>query len=394
MKHVATAVADSSVQQKINDMNAGWRNEIATVLGMDKKTFQLAQGTLGLQGSDSSGLFLMADAVPPESVVAYYDPSGKNARSTAYNQLLHAMLPSTSSGLSAALGPMYAKWIIYRNADTSDLSQQALFEKWANRNLDPNKITAALTAFKAAASDPLNLALDAYIDPAFQTQFVDDTNNAYSLRNYSCTITDATNAINTGGGPVTINFNSSTADSSSNGTTVSGSASGFYDIFSGGASGSFTQLSQKAASSDFVIKGTIDKHATVPANAGGWYDGSMVSRAWNGKNNNTIWDPNSNMGSWDSFFSVTGSLARRASQLLLVSGYDLTVTSTATYSESDYTRIQTEASFGVWPFFSASASATHTQSYAHNEDGTLSVRYQLNQGLIAIWGATIQSAPN
>lgn len=393
MKHAATAVADSSVQQQINNMNAGWRNEIATVLGMDKATFQLAQGTLGLQGSDSSGLFLMADAVPPESVVAYYDPSGKNARSSAYNQMLHAMLPSTSSGLSAALGPMYAKWIIYRNADTSDLSQEDLFKKWANRNLDPNKLTAALTAFKAAASDPLNLALDAYINTAFQTQFVDDAGNTYSLRNYSCTITDATNAINTGASAA-IDFNSSTADTSSNGTTVSGSASGFYDIFSGGAGGSFTKLSQMAASSDFVIKGSIGKYATVPANAGGWYDGSMVSRAWNAKNNNTIWDPNSNMGNWDSFFSVTGSLARRASQLLLVSGYDLTVTSTATYSESDFTQIKTEASFGVWPFFSASASATHTQTYTHNEDGTLSVRYQLNEGLIAIWGATIQSAPN
>lgn len=393
MGHDVTTLAAPNVQHQVDTMNAGWRNEVAKALGMDKGTFQLAQGTLGLQTSDSSGLFLMADAVPPESVAAYYDPSGKNARSTAYNALLHALLPATSSGLPAALGPMYANWIAYRNADTSDLSQEELFTKWANRHLNPGDLTKALTAYKAAKNDPLNLALDAYGDKAFQTDFVDDAGNAFSLHNYSCTISDAKAAIN-GGASATIDFNSATADTSATGTTVSGSASGFYDIFSGGAAGAFSQLDQMAASSDFVITGKIGKFATVPVTAAGWYDGAMVSRAWNAKNDNTIWDPNSNAGDWNAFFGKTGSLARRVSALLLVSDYDLTVTSKATYSQSDFTKIQTEAKFGVWPFFSASASATHTQSFTHNADGTLSVRYQLNKGLIAIWGASIQSAPN
>lgn len=385
--------AGADVQQIINNNNAGWRNEVTQQLGMDPNTFQLAQGLLGLQTSDSSGLFLMADAIPPQSVVAYYDPSGKNRRSTAYNQLLHAMLPDQSSGLVAALGPMYAKWIAYRNADTSDLTQEALFQKWANRNLDPNQLTTAITAFNAAKSDPLNLALTAFVNPAFQTSFVDDAQNSYTLPTYSCTISTATNAINAGAS-AQINFKTSTANTSSVGTTVSGSASGFYDIFSGSVGGSFDKLNQVAASSDFSITGTIGKYATVPVDPAGWMDTTMVSRAWNGKNNNKIWDPNSNMGNWESFFSSTGSLARRVSQLLLVSDYDLTVTSNASYSQSDFQQIKTQASFGVWPFFSADVSATHTETYTLNSNGSLSVRYQLNEGLVAVWGATIQVAPN
>ena len=393
MKDELMTAIDPQVQQTIDKMNAGWRNEVAAQMGMDPNTFQLAQGTLGLQTSDSSGLFLMADAVPPQSVAAYYDPSTMAKRSDAYNQLLHAMLPSSSSGLQVALGPKYASWVLYRNADTSDLSQEALFTKWASRNLDPDKITPALSAFKAAASDPLNTALDNVIDKAFRTTFVDDAGNTFTLPNYSTTITVARTAIDNGAS-ATINYKSSTASSSSNGTSVSGSASGFYDIFSGSVGGSFQQLNQRAASSDFEITGTVGKFATVLSDAAGWYNGAMVSRAYNGKNDNTIWDPASNMGDWGSFFGATGSLARRASQLLLVSDYDLTVTSKATYSQSDFMQIKTEASFGVWPFFSASASATHTETYTHNEDGSLSVRYQLNKGLIAIWGATIQPAPN
>ncbi len=393
MSNSAQAAVNSSVEQQIDAMNAGWRNEVAKQLSMDKNTFQLAQGNLGLQTSDSSGLFLMADAVPPQSVVAYFDASGKNKRSTAYNQLLHAMLPSSSSGLVAALGPMYASWIQYRNADTSDLSQEALFDKWADRHLDPNQKTAALTAFKAAKSDPLNIALDNYVDKNYYTTMMTPTQQSYSLPTYSCNIAVATSAINTGGS-AQIDYSTATASTASNGTTVSGSASGFYEIFSGGAGGSYTQLNATAASSGFSIKGSVGKYATVAADAAQWYDASMVNRAWSAKNDNTIWDPNSNAGDWDSFFSTTGSLARRVSQLLLVSDYDLTVTSQASYSDSEYQQITANASFGIWPFFEASTSTTHTVSSTHNADGSLSVRYQLNKGLIAIWGATIQDAPN
>jgi hypothetical protein len=389
-----TRFAAGSVAAQINDLNAGWRNQVANAMGMDPKTFQLSQGTLGLQTSDSSGLFLMADAVPPMSTTAFFDPSGKNHRSTAYNQLLHAMLPTSSSGLRAALGDQYANWIAYRNADTSDLSQKDLFLKWANRHLDPNQTNAAVTAFNMTLSDPINVALTNYVDPANQMTFTNSAGQSFTLPIYSSTIDVAKNAIATSSQSAKIDYNSATADTSSTGTTVSGSASGFYDIFSGGVDGSFTQLDQMAASSDFTIKGTINKYATIVADAGAWFDGSLVSRAYNAKGNFTIWDPTSNMGNWDSFFGPDGSLARRVSQLLLVSDYSLTVTSIASYSESQFQQIKTGAKFGIWPFFSASAEATHTKTMTHNEDGSLSVTYTLSPGLIAIWGATIQSAPN
>ncbi|WP_322890870.1 MULTISPECIES: hypothetical protein [unclassified Yoonia] len=386
--------AAESVAAQINDLNAGWRNQVASAMGMDPKTFQLAQGTLGLQTTDSSGLFLMADAVPPQSTTAFFDPSGKNHRSTAYNQLLHAMLPTSTSGLRAALGDQYANWIVYRNADTSDLSQEELFKKWANRRLDPDQTNAAITAFNMTLSDPINVALTNYVDPANLMTFTNSAGQSFTLPIYSSTIDVAKNAIATSAQSAKIDYNSATADTNSTGTTVSGSASGFYDIFSGGVDGSFTELNQMAASSNFTITGTINKYATIASDAGAWYDGSLVSRAYNAKGDYAIWDPKSNMGDWDSFFGSNGSLARRVSQLLLVSDYSLTVTSAARYSVSEFQQIKSSAKFGIWPFFSASADATHTKSMTHNEDGSLSVTYTLAPGLIAIWGATVQSAPN
>ena len=169
------------VQTIVESLNAGWRNQVAKQLGMDTNTFQLAQGCLGLQTSDSSGLFRMADAVPAGGVVGNYVPSSSTQFSTNYNMMLHALLPSNSGGLVVALGPLYAKWVLYRAADTSGLPQLQVFQKWANINLDPNKITAALTVYKAAMSDPLNVALDAYIAAGNYTTFVDDTGAAYVL---------------------------------------------------------------------------------------------------------------------------------------------------------------------------------------------------------------------
>lgn len=383
----------SNVKKIVDGLNAGWRNEVAKQLGADTNTFQLAQGVLGLQTADSSGLFRMADAVPSNSQTQYYDPSSARQFSSGYNGMLHALLPSESSGLRATLGPMYASWIAYRSADTSSDTQEEVFKRWANKNLDPGKISSALTAYQAAATDPLYLAYDAFINKANYTPFVDDANQPYSLPTYSCTITNAKTAVATGGS-ATINFDSTTMDTTSVGTTVSGSASGFYEFFSGGASGSFDSLNTTAASSEFTITGTIDKYGTVSCDRSGWYTSDEYTRAFGGEGDNNIWDPLANQGGWDSFFGAQGAISRRVTELLLVSGYDITVTSKAKYSASQFQKITTTANVGFWPFFSAEVSTTHTTKYTQGADGSLIVNYKLNPGLIAIWGATVANAPD
>ncbi len=190
------------------------------------------------------------------------------------------------------------------------------------------------------------------------------------------------------------NFNSATMNTSLSHTTASGAASGFYSIFSGGASASFDQLNTKAAASEFTITGSINKYATLTTNPIGWFTSSEYSRGYNAQNDNTIWDPNANVGNWNSFFGQpNGSLSRRITSLLLVSGYTITVTSRASYSQLDYQKITTEASFGIWPFFSGHASSTQETKTTLNSDSTLSVTHTLNPGLIQIWGVFTANAP-
>lgn len=381
------------ISQQVTDLNAGWYNVVTSAMGIDPTNFQLAQGTLGLQSADSSGLFLMADAVPPPTAVAYYDPAGLSRRSQAYNMLLHALTVEGGTSLQAALGDYYAKWIAYRNADTSDKTQLQLFTAWANRNLDPGKMAAALNVFKAQLTAPLNQAYDAYADPNNQQQFVDSAGNAYSLYTYSGTVDGATQAIQQGSS-ATIDFDSETMNTTMHSVSVEGSASGMYDIFSGGASAGFDQLNTTAAGSRFTITGTIGQYGTLTTQPMAWFNSSEFLRAFNNQNNANVWDPASSAGNWASFFGQpNGSLARRITQLFLVSGYDITVTSHASYSQSDVTQVNAKASFGIWPFFNASASASTKNGATLNADGSMSVRHTLTPGLIQIWGATVEPAP-
>ena len=133
----------------------------------------------------------------------------------------------------------------------------------------------------------------------------------------------------------------------------------------------------------------------MPRSSGCWYTPGEYNRAYTGKNDNTIFDPDGNSGDWDSFFGKpNGSLVRHVSQLILVSDYTLEVTSHASYSQEDYQKIKTGASFGVWPFFSGSVNMKNVSDYTLNNDSTLTVTFTLNKGLIQIFGVNVLDAPN
>jgi hypothetical protein len=394
------AVNDPDTQAKVQALAAGWRNYVATQLNMSRDTFQLVQGSLGLQTSDSYGLFVMADVVPPPSVVGNYDAGGSIRRTQSYGNLLNALLSeSNPNGMRQALGDYYTEYLTWRktNSPAAGESPQAFFVRVGNAlpDIDPGRLSRAAAAMASANNSELGKAQTAlWYNAAQYQQTFSPPSGPVTLYTYTGTADNALQAVQ-GGPTAKLHFDSSTMDSNANSTFASGSASGFYDIFSGNASGSFEQLNSKAAASGFTIDGTIDAYATLATQPTGWYDGAEVARGYNAPSDATVWDPGSSAGSWDSFFGQpNGSLSRRVSQLLLVSGYDITVTSMATYNESEFQQIKTNANFGVWPFFSGSASYEHTMSSQLTSSGNLATTFHLDKGKIQIWGVSVVNAPN
>ncbi|MGZ3812807.1 MAG: hypothetical protein ACXVB0_00135 [Mucilaginibacter sp.] len=384
---------DSNTQKIVQDLNAGWSNYISNQMKLDKNSFQLAQGTLGLQTSDDSGIFLMQDAVPAASSIGYYDSSSMNKRSDAYGMLINsALLPETSiQSFIKAMGSYYNDYINYKKSTPMKAGQTPMdyFKQYENQSImGPN--LAAESALSNLYNSPLGAAQTSFANPSFREQFTEGVQQ-FTLPVYTGTAAGALSAIQSSGASLTnINFDSSTADSSTSTFFAHGSASGFYEIFSASASVDFSSLNAKAASSSFTITGYINSYATLSCGAGGWYNSAEVKRAIGAPNDFTVWDSTSSAGTWDSFFGQPdGSLARYVSQLILVSDYKLTVTSNATYSQEDYQQIKTHADIGFWPFFSASVDTTQTTDITQNSDSTISATQTLPKGKIQIWGVTV-----
>lgn len=391
-----TEAPQSDTDQIVQDLNAKWRNYICDAMGLDRDTFQLAQGSLGLQTSDNSGLFLMADAVPASSAVGRYDAGSINSRSAAYSMLLGALLTEVGSGaFRAALGNYYSDWYDWSQANkpAKGDTQSSRVAQWGlEKSIDPDVITNAQAALDQAANSALVKARNRMWRDAqnYQQVFNLPGQKPMSLFVYSATTDGAIKAINEGAS-LTLDFTSTTADKNVSDTFAEGAASGFYSIFSGDAGASFAKLDTKAATSELTISGRIGKFATLSVGPGGWYDAAQVNRAIKAPNDNTVWDPSARSGTYDSFFGQPdGALARYVSQLVLVSDYEITVTSSATYSSEDFQQIKTQASFGIWPFFSASASATHTTDVTLDKNNHLVTTFKLNKGLIQIWGVNVQ----
>jgi hypothetical protein len=309
---------DPNTVKKVEDLNAGWRNYIRELLTLDKNTFQLAQGTLGLQTADGSGLFRMADAVPPSSAVGYYDASTTKSRAAGCELLLSALLAETNSqALRNALGAAYTAWVTWKlaNKRTAGESDADWLQRWADDSgVDPGVVARAKAAYLTTAHTPLNQAIIALYLPANEQTFTGFDLKTFTLKRYTITAEDAKAAIANAGGSKSINFNSSTMDSSTSSTLVQGSASGFYEIFSGSASGSFDQINSKAANSQFAIQGTMKATTLSCGPAGTWYPGGEVGRAFSGKGNANIWDAGAAAGNWDSFFCAAQRLSSQIRQ--------------------------------------------------------------------------------
>jgi len=386
------------VMKSVNDLNAKWRNYVAQIMGIEPDSpFQIAQGSLGLQSADSSGLYLMSDAVPLDSATGYYDPSSMNKRSSIYRLLLVSLLPESGSDLRDFLGDMYASWVEYKQKYYSDpsatLSQKELFKKWGDAYLDPKRSKQALTVYEQAENSPLYLALDSLNNKAYQQTFTGPDSKPYALYRYSANIENAKKQIATGSSVQNVSFDSTSVESALKHTFAKGAASGWYKIFSAKAGASFEKLDAKSAASKITIKGRIDKFATLATGPEGWYDSAEVNRAFKARGDNNVWDPLAKQ-SWDNFFDKTsGSISRYISQFLLVDGYEMTVTIHASFSQEEFQQIKAQASLGIWPFFSISAEGSQIKDHKLNNDGSLSYTVRSNPGQIQIWGVTLRNAP-
>lgn len=219
------------------------------------------------------------------------------------------------------------------------------------------------------------LALNNYMNPKYWV----DSNVAVDPI-YAPPFVDLMNQVNAGSSAV-VHFDSATADSniSSSWAQSAGSAGvGFWGTQESSVSQS---LNQKASASRITVDFVFEKFAYLAIRAGGWFTQGFFADQYR---NPSKWT--NGQEAWDQVFGPKGSCQYLANQSLLVNGYTYTVTSYASYSQSDYAQITTSKDTNVWPFYTSSSHSQSTQSFTYNADQSITATVTCKPGSLQIFG--------
>ncbi|HEY8548256.1 MAG TPA: hypothetical protein VIL36_24525 [Acidimicrobiales bacterium] len=359
-------------------LQSQWYNAVTTGLGLDPNRFQLAQPSTPL-GNTSDKLWAYFNNIPPLSLTSQFATSGGNRFYDDYVAVLSQLQSQGDGAFRRDLGDSYGAWMSYVAALQPRPSAKELpdtFRSWALINA-PDIANQGATDLAAALNDPIYRAQIAAGD---KTKFLE------GVPNFSATIADLRNAIPQSESR-TVDFDSSKASSDVSHTWAKAQVSGLYEFFSGSAGGSYDQLSKKAATSGVTVKASFHNVLTFEADPGAWYVSAALAAAYHTKDN-TLWRHGT--PDWDSTFGPGGNMLRFATSLVVADGINATISSTATYSESERQTIKANASVGIWPFFSFGGSGGHTTQTDFASDGSMTVTVSNPPGNPVVLGVNVE----
>jgi hypothetical protein len=378
MPTTTTTDKPDSGSQAMDALQAQWYNTLVAGLGLDPERFQLAQPTTPL-GNTSDLLWSYFNNIPPLSLTGQFATSGGNRFYDDYSAVLSQLSSQGDGSFQQDVGDNYGPWMAYvATLNPLPALEQLpnVFRTWA---------TFHCPAVAQKGASDLAAAL---LDPIYQAQVAIRNTSGFmnGVPNFSRTIADLRGAIPQASSQ-TVSFDSSSASSDTSHTWAKGEVSGMYDFFTGSAGGSYDQLSEKAASSGVTVEATFSHVLTFSADPGSWYVSSALAAA-HATPDNTMWKHGT--PSWTSTFGSAGNMLRFTTGLVVVDGIDATITSDATYSESDKQTITAQASVGIWPFFSFGASGGHSTATSFDSNGHMTVKVVNPPGNPCVLGVNVE----
>ena len=358
-------------------LQAKWYNSIVGALGLVPQQFQLLQPTSPL-GDTSDLLWSYFNNLPPHTLTSAFNPGGGNRFYDGYRAVLSQLSSQNDGAFQRDLGDSYDAWMTYVRTlsplpKITDLP--GVFQSWA-----------AIYAPDVAQKGATDLA-NGLNDPIFRANMAVQNQQSFmkGVPDFSQTIAGVRSAVLQATG-ASFDFDSSTASADTSKTWASGEVSGFWDIFTGSASTSYSQLTSKMAGSTLTVKGSFDHVLTVAASPGTWYDSGALAAAFHTQDN-TLWKHGT--PSWDSTFGPDGNMNWFATSLVVVDGIHATITSGASYSTDDQTDITANLKVGIVPFFSLGASGGYSSSAQFDAQGRMTVTISNPAGNPVVFGANV-----
>jgi hypothetical protein len=393
--------AAQSAEEVMNKLTAQWYNTIVEGLDLDKGDFQLMQGNTAF-GTTSDSVWAFFDAMPPDSISHYYQPSRINSFVQSYGAVINNLVPQNGNDMQKLLANKYTSWQAYSSDPTNlpdplpttsngqiDFVQVRVkqFQRWGLANgLDSGMLNSGTTLLQQ--KDIVSTAISQWVA----------ADGKYA---YTASIGDVTTQVDSGQSR-SVALDSKTTSSDTSNAWAQGSVGGIYDIFEGEASSEWSKFTSDVTSAGLKISATFEKVGTV---LGGpyaldtqtnpdltgftpWYNGDALKTAKE-NNNNNVWKHGA--PTWEQTFGADGNMRWIVSGLVVVDGVTTTMTSSYAVATEDQQKVKAQFEAGFFPFFGVEGSGGWNNTVKFNNDGTFTAVSTSKAGNPQIIGVLVES---
>ncbi|MDC8756951.1 hypothetical protein [Janthinobacterium fluminis] len=364
------------------DLQNGFYNGFSQGLGFAPDIpFQMIQPSPPLiaGANQDQQLWNYFNNIPPFSLTQNYIASGGNQFTSDYSGLFSA-LQGAPNNFSADVGPKCnTAWdaFVATLPYTTSLSQfPMIFRNWAVRN-------GFISVANVGASDLAQLLLDPISSAQLSLMLYKPA--GATPPNWGEGYLDLVNLLNVAPNRA-FSLNSSTMNSSVSNSWTKSANEGFFGLW-GGSSSSSSQSSTFAAS-NVTVAATFQHALQFGATPGDWYNSSAMSLAYANKDG-APWVASSPIN-WNNTFGSRGNMQRFASTLVVVSGMNVVVTSSAVFSKEDQNAIHNNSGAGMWPFYSANSSSGSSTDVQFNNQGNMTVTFTSQPNVPIVVGAIVE----
>jgi len=381
--------------QAMQTITEQFYNALTSQAHLNPQQFQLAQGNVAL-GFTSEALWSMMDIVPNTSIVQTWSPGNFNSFSSNFGSILARIQSSAGGAFTAALGDWSGAWTKYISTHVPDSLKDypTVFQNWAmSVGMDPGTMKHCESLLLAAMDDPISQA---------QMMWLDAGGNPATKAYTADILTTQTQIDEAPGGSVTLN--SGTQSSNVQNTWANGNADGFFNVFFGGGSGSYSDQTVELAAAAIEMSIEFTHIATVavtplasgtqtdgPTTYPAWYVASALGTAYE-NDNYQIWQPGS--PGWADFFGEDGTLQNVATALVVVDGIAISLTSQASINTSSQQAMQTAFEAGFFPFFGVEGQGGWNQTTQFDAQGRVVVKATCPVGSPQVLGVLVSPIGN
>lgn len=349
------------------DLQNGFYNAFSQGLGFAPNVpFQMVQPSPPLVAGtiQDEQMWNYFNNIPPFSLTQNFIASGGNQFFSDYSGLFSALQGATN-GFASNVGPACnTAWLAYFATVpfTTPMSQAPmLFRNWALRS-------GYGSVANVGASDLAELLLDPVSNAqmALMRYKPNGVNPAGWDAGYAEMVKQLAVAPNR-----QFSLDSASMNSSVSNSWSGGSNDGFFGLWRGSSSSS--SQSSTFASGRVSVQASFDHVLQFTATPGDWYNSSAMSLAY-ANHDGAPWTSASPIN-WNNTFGTKGNMQRFASTLIIASGIQVQVTSSAVFSKEDQTAISDNKGAGMWPFYSSNSSSSSNTDVRFTEQGNMIVKF-------------------